>query len=109
MEKREFGAVLYLYNGEAQPEILTVTSEDEALHWAGQFERTRVEQPGKPPTWLKPKKRFNDNADGVPADDAIPELMRSPEGSDTTEPAVDRLGPSFIGSSIFYDGWKTRK
>lgn len=71
MDIGSFGGILYLYNGGSQPEIRSVSSEEETLRFAADFLSARLEQPGKPAVWIKPKNKkatnsLNSEEDVVP-------------------------------------------
>lgn len=52
-----FVGLVYLYNGGNQPEIHSVTSEDEVLVRAEGFHFARLEIPGQPPIRFRVKKK----------------------------------------------------
>ncbi len=59
MAKDSFRATLYLFQGDKQPDILTVRSFAEAVEWASQYERTRVVSDEHPPFWIRPKEKLS--------------------------------------------------
>jgi hypothetical protein len=85
-----FGGVLYLYNGSGQPEVWTVKSDSEILRYAAAFQSARLERPGQPPLWIKPKK-----VNEVPLTEA--------------EPDPQQKTSLRLNSGMFYDGWQSRR